>query len=58
MSELQKLIEDYYKDMNTMAETMLKWCEPTQEVITKIKKMRKTAIHGSRAIKQISKTSL
>lgn len=51
MSEMQKLLEDYYRDMNTIAESMIAWCEPTQETVTKIKKLKKTAVRGLKALK-------
>lgn len=51
LSELEKLIEDYYTDMFKIADQMRSWCEPTPETIAKITRMKKKATKGRKALK-------
>lgn len=44
MTDLEKLLEDYSQDMYNIAQQMYSWCEPTKEVLDKIKTFKRKAI--------------
>lgn len=44
MTDLEKLLQDYSNDMYKIAGMMEKWCEPTKELVDKIKRLKRKAV--------------
>lgn len=57
MSELEKLLEDYYRDMRRVVDTMISWCEPTPESIQKIRSMKRKSKAGLKMVKELKSRS-
>lgn len=38
MTELEVLLDDYFKDYDYIAQQMIAWCDPSPELINRIKR--------------------